>query len=211
MDNSTIILMNIRQYKKDKIKGIDGRLGNKIHLTLSGFNQQTLIPTTSIVDSINCLPDSHLSGLKTIEYDPKRSNLLPHVITRLFHKSPPCCKGVFLQRKRKIVIYDFHSKPMFYHILFHEIGHFVYFLVLTPKLKKQWVTQMHLSDDHLTEIAAHNAAEDFAECYALYKTNKALLKQSPIKYAFIHQFIFECDIQNDNNRYFDGILIDKSF
>jgi hypothetical protein len=204
--------VSLRHYKKSKIKSIDGRLNDELHLMLSGFGQQTLIPVEEILKNINRLPDSHISGLRTIEYDPKRENLLPNIITRFFQKAPKCCKGVFMQKKRKIVMYEFNSKPMFFHILFHEIGHFVYFLTISPQLKKQWVATLHKIKPFVTPLSKRNAAEDFAECYSLYITDPSLLKQAPQKYDFIHQYVFGNDLETENDsHYFDGIALDKTY
>jgi len=95
-----------------------------------------------------------------------------------------------MQRKRKIIIYEFDSIDMFYHVLFHEIGHFVYFLSISSQLKKNWVTKTHKTEPFVSALSKRNAAEDFAECYAIYLSKPERLKQSPQKYNFIHQNVF---------------------
>jgi hypothetical protein len=180
----------LRHYKKSKVSDINGVANQPIHLKLLGFGQQSLIPIENMLEQLNSLPDNHLAGLRTIEYDPSRRNLLPSLINSILHRAPDYCKGVFLQRKRKIIIYEFDSLDMFYHVLFHEIGHFVYFLSISSQLKKNWVTQTHKIEPFVSALSKRNAAEDFAECYATYLTKPDRLKLSPQKYNFIHQSVF---------------------
>jgi len=206
--------MTIRHYKKSKINGIQSKLKSDLHLMLSGFGNQKLIPVNDILDAINKLPDTHIAGLREIKFDPNRETLLPNFITRLFHKAPKCCKGVFQQKKRTIVIYDFDSRAMFFHVLYHEIGHFVYFLTLSAQRKKDWVTNVHKTTPFVTSLSKRNAAEDFAECYSLYITEPKLLKHSPQKYDFIHQHVFNNDNDSDienTSLYFDSVLLDKTY
>lgn len=201
-------------YKKDKVIGIEGKLSKKLNLLISGFSKQNIITVEKIFDAINALPDAHITGLNIIEYDPKRLNVIQAFFNKLGYKrAPKCCKGVFIQNKRKIVIYEFNTREMLYHILYHEVGHFVYQLVLDSKLKKHWVSETHHTAPFITPLSRRNACEDFAECYTYYITKCETLMQSKQKYDFMHEYVF--GNTRDNNKksvfYFDGLMIDRTY
>jgi hypothetical protein len=62
------------------------------------------------------------------------ARLEPDLDARSLLPSPavPC------QRERRIVFFDFDSSDLFYQVLYHEIGHFVFFLALNSNVKKHW-------------------------------------------------------------------------
>lgn len=203
----------MRHYKKDKVTGTQSKIDKKLRLLLSGFTQQNIITVEKVLDAINILPDTHVAGLNKIEYDPKRVNYIQAFFSKVLRKAPKCCKGVFMQQKRKVVIYEFDTREQFYHILYHEIGHFVYLLVIDTKLKKHWVNTLHQTKPFVTSLSKRNACEDFAECYAYYITKRETLIQSKQKYDFLHEQVFGNTPDNNktNSIYFDGLLIDRSY
>ena len=99
-------------------------------------------------------------------------------------------KGEFLQKERKIVFFDFDDLALFYQILYHEIGHFVFFLALNSRAKKQWVTEIFPNSQCISHYASKNASEDFAESYASYVRNPQALEQLPAKFAFMRDWVF---------------------
>jgi hypothetical protein len=103
----------------------------------------------------------------------------------------PSPKAEFIQRQRKIVIYDFPNSALFFQILFHEIGHFVFFLVISSVVKKRWVTEIYPGSQCATSYGTLSAAEDFAETYACYARDPELLiRQVPDKFAFMRDYVF---------------------
>ena len=195
--------MDVRRYKKRKVGGITGKLEGRVELLVSGFGVQKIIPVDDIVKAVNLLPDAHVAGLRAVEYDPDRHTAVPGLFSRIFRRPPPCLRGIFLQRKRKIIIYDFDSRDQFFHILYHEIGHFVFYLVLDSDAKKRWVKQLHRNRPFITRLAARNAGEDFAECYATYLLKPEKLKFLKDKYDFIHEVVFA-----NHPLAFEGSLVD---
>jgi hypothetical protein len=100
-------------------------------------------------------------------------------------------KGEFVQRERRIFIYGFDSAAMLFHMLHHEIGHYVFFLVLGSRVKKRWVTELSAGSPCVTPYAGMNPWEDFAETYAWYVLQRRALEgRSPGKHAFMRDCVF---------------------
>ena len=76
-------------------------------------------------------------------------------------------------------------------MLFHELGHFVYFRVISSFEKKQWVTEVHPVEEAVTRYGRRNAAEDFAEAFALYVQAPGELAGLPGKYRFMRDAVFK--------------------
>src|SRR5712691_1585081 len=69
-------------------------------------------------------------------------------------------KGEFVQRERRIFVYGFDSAAMFFQMLHHEVGHFVFFLVIGSRVKKRWVTELFPGSPCVTDYASVNPWED---------------------------------------------------
>ncbi len=151
-----------------------------LQLRVAGFSQQDVVGTAHIVAAIDVLPAFHLAGLREIVYAPA---LAPGFGGRTPHAE-------FIQRQRRIVFYDIGDKALFDHVLYHEIGHFVFFLALHSSVKKDWVTRIFPHSDCMTVYGARNASEDFAETYACYVRQPENLLALPEKYAFMRDVVF---------------------
>lgn len=166
-------------------------LGSKktfgLRLRLSGFSQQDHATIDEIIEIIDLLPTFHLVGLQDIEYlsDSEASKYLG--VKRSFSIDP---KAEFLQRERKILIYRIEARNQLFHVLFHEIGHYVYSIIINSSLKQYWVTQVHPESVCVSKYGSTSAAEDFAETYAFYIINPNTLKLIPEKYSFMHNLVF---------------------
>lgn len=166
----------------------------KFALHLKGFDQQRLVTVEHIVAVIKALPDFHLEGLQSIEYDPDRLSqkaigyfLAPRVPTALPNLRS---RGEYLQDDLRIMIYAFDSEAELLHVLHHEIAHHVYHRVIDGALRKRWVTQIRSSTPATTNYGERNASEDFAETYAIYVLARARLHSTPAKLAFMQTEIF---------------------
>lgn len=175
--------------KKIKLNKSDPHIDGKIQLLLTGFHQQDIISIDEIIYTIKKLPTGHLAGLKKISYDPSRLHQMLYYYVGIAPNLSSL--GEFIQKKRQVNMYKFRSKPQFYHTLYHEIGHYVYFFVIDSALKKHWATQLHRKGKFISDYASKNAAEDFAECYSFYMTNKHKLAQINVKYHFMQHEIFQ--------------------
>jgi hypothetical protein len=158
-----------------------------VRLWLAGFKAQHIISTEQIVAAVDKIPDRHLAGLRGIVYDHERvtQELMPYAQLASFS-----IKGAFFQQERCVVVYDFNSQARFEQVLYHEIGHYVFYCVLDSYCKQRWVTQQYPNSKFVSPIAARNASEDFAESYAYYLNKPATLRDIPSKYTFMNNEIF---------------------
>lgn len=138
-------------------------------LLIKGFSKQNLVHVDDIACMVKRVPKSHLVGLTAIVYDPgymyQRSYVeykpINYRAAGLYSKSP----------LDHVLIHKFTSQKELHHILLHEIGHHVFTNVLSPSLRKQWVTQIYPNIEKPSEYAKKNASEGFSECYA-FKTKE---------------------------------------
>ena len=143
-----------------------------------------------VVRAVDLVPAFHLEGLREIVY-------LPEAAPGVSLYGGFACfrpKGQFLQEERRIYIYEFDDADMFFHMLLHEIGHFVFFLAIGSRVKKHWVVHIFPGSTCITPYAASSAIEDFAETYAYYVLDpEALQREFPLKHAFMREFVFSGD------------------
>ena len=149
---------------------------------------QAFVTTNEIVSAIDHLPAYHLEQLREISYEPAPGG--GPLSAGAGERQDLHHNGEYIQRSRRIVIYHFDSRTLFYQMLFHEIGHHVFFLILNSKIKKRWVTQIHRAARCITPNAAHSPAEDFAESYAAFVLDPNELKRMPEKYNYMRDEVF---------------------
>ena len=159
-----------------------------LRLKLLGFGEQEMVPVDRIIAALDRLPGHHLSDVKAIIYAPSWTPSADCPIRPAYLQHFP--KAEFIQRQREIVFYELGNLELFHHVLYHEIGHVVFYLALNSRVKKQWVTQIHPHSTCVTAYGSTNASEDFAETYAYYLVNPQALQQLPAKYAFMHDWVF---------------------
>ena len=172
------------------IKKCNSVTNASLNLRLTGFTKQTIHPIETIVSAIDVIPGFHLQGLREISYlNIFEMNQLQAEIRQGFSNQR---KGLFIQNERCIVLSGLDDVPLFdfLHVLYHEIAHYVYFLIISSSLKTYWVTEIYPHAPCLTQYGQQNAAEDFAESYANYLLQPELLKTIPAKYAFFDHLVF---------------------
>jgi hypothetical protein len=169
------------------LKRNSGHFDARVHLWLAGFAAQKIVSVDDVVAAIRSVPHAHLAGLRGVIYDPERATRELAAYPELWSFS---VKGAFFRQERCVVVYQFESLPRFRHILFHELGHYVFFSLLDSFTRKRWVTQLAPLAPHVTDIAARNASEDFAESYAYFLTNREALLRNPEKYEFMRCELF---------------------
>ena len=161
----------------------------KISLKITGFSRQKAIPVEDIVRSIDTLPPAHLAGLREIAYAPELAPAHPQ--SGNANTSHRQIKAKFNQGQSRIDIYSFDNSAMFFHILFHEIGHFVYFRALNSQARKEWITRVFPESSSVSGYGETNAIEDFAETYGVFlRDPERLQQQLPEKYRFMKHRVF---------------------
>lgn len=159
----------------------------RVHLWLAGFSAQKLIKVDDVVAAIKSIPHGHLAGLRGVIYDPGKAT---QELTAYPERWSFTVKGAFFHQERCVVVYDFESLAKFRHVLFHEIGHYVFYWLLDSYTKQRWVTQLAPQAPHVTRVAARNASEDFAESYAFFLEDRNVLLRNPRKHEFMRTEVF---------------------
>jgi hypothetical protein len=180
-------LSKVRQFSKTLTSADESAGVGRLNLRLAGFSRQDMVAVDDVVRAVDLVPAFHLAGLREIVY-------LPEAAPGVSPYGPFACsrpKGEFLQEERRIYIYDFDGPDMFFHMLLHEIGHFVFFLAIGSRVKKHWVVHVFPGSTCVTPYAESSAIEDFAETYAYYVLDPdALAAQHAVKHAFMRDFVF---------------------
>lgn len=177
-----------RQFSKTRHAADIGLETPRLRLLITGFEAQSVVTTQEIVEAIDRLPAFHLEHLREISYEPWPESSLqlmggPAGGGSIHH-------GEYVQRSRKIVLYHFHDRALFHQMLFHEIGHHVFFLILNSRIKKRWVTVLHRAAPCITPYAASSPSEDFAESYAALVLDPEALQRIPEKYDYMRDAVF---------------------
>jgi len=161
----------------------------KLNLLLEGFSRQDVVPVDAIVRSLDRIPDFHLEGLREIVYLPEYARAAAGIAQPGLPGFTP--KGEFVQEERRIFVYAIDEPGIFFQMLYHEIGHFVFYLVIGSGVKKRWVTRVSPGSSRVTQYAVLSPSEDFAETYAFYLRRPGVLERDfPQKHAFMRDWVF---------------------
>jgi len=179
----------MEKYIKSKTLADNRKPESTLNLLLRDFGKQSIVDIQKLVTYINSLPLFHLEDLNEILYDPERYT--PQILNNEYYQSLTNTKGIYIQSHKQIVIFEIHSMDQLLHLIFHELGHHVYFKIIKQATKMKWVKDICRNDKFITEYASRNAAEDFAESYASYLLEPDKLKQIPLKYNFLRKHVFE--------------------
>lgn len=168
------------------------RVDGNIHVSLWGFRQCPWASPESVAQVLEMLPKHLLSGLAHIRYLSRA--LVPSTTTWVSAPGNVSLSGVYSQEDRTILIQAVHSRTKLFHVLFHELGHHIYFALLDSVEKKHWVVDIWGSEDPVSEYGKRNAAEDFAELFALYLQGTSLLIDRPIKTRFLRETLLRSKV-----------------
>ncbi|PCK04194.1 MAG: hypothetical protein COA42_19410 [Alteromonadaceae bacterium] len=153
-------------------------------MIVKDFNKQRILTVNEVANLVKKLPKSHFRGIQSILYKPAielRAMDIP---------VPLNCKGGFYAEYRSIIIHDLQSRTMSEHIIFHEIGHYVFHTVIGSYLRKEWTTKLFPQRNFITDYARLNPHEDFAESYAVYMCEPERLARIPAKFQFMKNRVF---------------------
>jgi hypothetical protein len=160
--------------------------GPRVRLAIRGFSARSAITARELARAVEWLPRFHLEGLHEIIYVPREPLSYPSL------GAAPQAHGwaEYVQAERSIFVYRTDDAGLFWHVLYHEIGHHVYFLVLGSAAKKRWATRIYPGSECATAYGYTSVAEDFAECYALYAQHTRSLEAFPAKLEFMRDEVF---------------------
>lgn len=161
-------------------------------LLVVNFEQQSVVSREEIREAVLALPKRHIHGINMIRYDPYRT--IASTLAYLDqHPGPISSHGLFYYDREfaVIVLFRFATRTDFLHVLYHEIGHFVFLRVLSQQQRDYWMYQIrpHFPDS-VTAYAHKNSREDFAECYAFYCTRRDQLQSFPQRFRFFSEVVF---------------------
>jgi hypothetical protein len=169
---------------------------NAINIELWGFKDNRLVKPMAVARALELLPTHQLEGLKKISYEEQVTVPGLRRWVRLPGKSTH--KGRYDQKNHSITIHLCDTRALLFHTLFHELGHFVYFRIISSFEKKQWVQTVYKQEAAVTRYGQRNAAEDFAEAFALYVTSPDKLSRTTAKYGYMHNVVFRgASVNND--------------
>lgn len=149
-----------------------------LHLSIAGFSGTRVSPEELLV-ALEPVPDHHLAGLRRIEFSPEQARCCPSSVV-----------AAYLQRERCIRFYHLPAWPMFRHVLHHEIGHHVFALIISSKVKTQWTQRAVRQGAPASAYGATSVGEDFAECYARHLRGEPVDSASAAKEAFMRELVF---------------------
>ena len=150
---------------------------------IRGFEHSRLVSNHDIASLIKQAPKRHLESLKAIAFISASERLLYDVPSSGE-------KGAYFPDYRSILFFDVDSIEACKHVLFHELGHFVFHQKITSYQRKQWASTLFTKRQFVSAYAATDPAEDFAESYAYYILDTQKIKAIPEKYHFLRFQVF---------------------
>ncbi len=163
-----------------------------MRLLVANFERQNIVAKSQVIQAVKRLPRAHYEGLQAIRYDPHRT-FATHL--SFVHQKPFSLRtrGFYYHESdlSVIIIFPFKTSSEFYHVLYHEIGHYVFLRVLSQAHRDQWFHKIRPRENQfVSSPARQNSREDFAETYAYYCTKPHQLRVVPIKAQFFREVVF---------------------
>lgn len=154
-------------------------------MIIKDFNRQSILSPEELADIVRALPRAHFHGLRTILYKPTNEFLKLQIPVH------PGCKGAFYPEFCSIIIHDLVNKSLAPHIIYHEVGHYVFHSIIGSFLKKEWVSSIYSACPPVSAYGKKNAIEDFSEAYAFYISKPEFLLRFPAKFRFMREKVFK--------------------
>jgi len=163
-----------------------------MRLLIANFDAQEIVTREQVVEAVLRLPAPHIHGIQVVRYDPRReiATTLSYLEER---PTVVSSHGLFFHDRETavIVLFQFDSVAGFLHVLYHEVGHYVFLRVLTQEQRDDWMYRVRRRESAgVTAYARRNAREDFAETYAFHYTGRLAGAGFPLRAAFFSQSVF---------------------
>lgn len=167
-----------------------------MQILIAGFESQKIVSRNEVIQALLKLPELHLRGIKVVRYDPNR--VIATSMTWLMDEPmAPGTRGSYYQTDNfsAVVVWKFNSKAEFYHILYHEVGHYVFMQTLQQPARNQWMYDIRKQEPQtVSQYAKKNSREDFAESYAAFVTQQPSLNACPMRRTFMVTKVFNSDV-----------------
>jgi hypothetical protein len=171
-----------------RIGQADGIEEHAVNIQLWGFKNCSMVTAEGVAQALSLLPVHLLEGLKNINYEP--IPLVPGITRWIKVPGRTGLLGHYDRKSSSILLYARESRRELFRTLFHELGHFAYFRIISSAEKKQWVTKLYKAEAPVTRYGARNAAEDFAEAFSLYLMEPDSMRSSPNKLNYLRNVVF---------------------
>lgn len=171
----------------DQLSNPGAQIDHNIHVSLWGFKTCLWASPEIVAEVLELLPKHLLTGLMHIHY--QSVPLVPGPTSWVTAPREVRLSGIYSREDRTILVQGISSRPNLFHVLFHELGHHVYFSVLDSVEKKNWVVSIWGCEDAVSSYGKRNAAEDFAELFALYLLGTSTLIDRPKKARFMRDIV----------------------
>ena len=150
---------------------------------IRGFEHSGVVSNQQLAAMLKKAPKRHLESLKAIAFINSSEKAVYDV---------PSAgeKGAYFPDYRSILFFDIESPDACEHVLFHELGHFVFHQKITSYQRKEWTNKLFIKRQFVSAYAATDPAEDFAESYAYYILDVQKMKAIPDKYHFMRFQVF---------------------
>jgi hypothetical protein len=158
-----------------------------VHVSLWGFKNCPWVSPESVAEALESLPMHLLTGLRNIRYEPVP--LAPGMYSWVTAPAQSRLHGLYSQEDRTILVQGVKNRVDLFRVLFHELGHHIYFSVLLSEEKKHWVVNLWGSEDAVSSYGKRNAAEDFAELFSLFLMGSSKLHDRPVKTRFLRDTV----------------------
>lgn len=156
-----------------------------VNIRLVGFLQYSNLDALKIAQLLEAIPASHLHLLEEIVFVPKTTRWCAAFVV----KKTGSPRSYVKKENYIIEVYKNSDLDTIRWALYHEIGHFVFYKHLQPKLRKEWVSDLYKREGSVSEYAKRNGQEDFAESYACYICEPARLGKYKGKYNYMSKLL----------------------
>jgi|GEM_PF-1053495 len=160
-----------------------------VNIELWGFLKCPQVNAIAIAEALAVVPAHHLEGLRSVHYE--HSRMIAGFSRWIRLKGPGKQLGRYDRASQTITLHAAADREALFAALFHELGHFVYFRVLSPADRKSWVIGLSAQESSVSRYGERNAAEDFAECYSAFLMRPYAMQQRPLKNRFMRSVVFQ--------------------
>ena len=160
---------------------------NAINIQLWGFKNCPVVNAGGVAEALSLLPAHLLEGLKNVYFE--SVPLVPGITGWVRLPGRTNLLGRYDKKTSSILLHACQARRELFQALFHELGHFAYFRIISSVEKKRWVTEIYKREAPVSRYGGRNAAEDFAEAFSLYLIEPEAMQKWPIKNGFIRDVV----------------------
>jgi hypothetical protein len=151
-----------------------------MRLLVANFERQNIVAKSQVIQAVKRLPRAHYEGLQAIRYDPHRT-FATHL--SFVHQKPFSLRtmGFYYHESdlSVIIIFPFKTSSEFYHVLYHEIGHYVFLRVLSQAHRDQWFHKIRPKENKMIVISVFLRAYAVLGYFLIRKAKTLAVRSYP--------------------------------